>query len=454
MAVQLLLLVFPQITHAARVIWSSDPVLPGHAALLSVVGMTNSTAIQTRQGGATATWLDTPTLDGSTTSYGTTIMIPTSYAAEPFEIRAGGASDTQPFLANAARPWFLFSDSGTFSTPGGWTRVFGDAISLTSDAIGAAMLRLTPIKNGKDFVEDADAKALVLSSRASTDGDGMGAKPTRWHAFFDLPSAMETGLYKVEVSNSGGSGPAAAATRHWSPLCTFIDPTTPCLATLNVSTPVVWKTDVFTVTSQQPGPGRDATAAVQSAIAAAAKNGGGIVHFPRGQYFVTKPLIVAPGTVLRGEAVDLVAIYFAEANATTAPDAYVTSSTPGAWGVEKLTFFVTAYAKSIVRFQPGTQNAFMRGCRIRFDSYFCLEPQMGKGSRGRTTDWDHSVGTAVTLAGTNLFVTDNDIFSSGDVVSTLNNGAPGAQYMRESNILTATYKASSLSRLCANLNFL
>ena len=34
-----------------------------------------------------------------------------------------------------------------------------------------------------------------------------------------------------------------------------------------------------------------------------------------------------------------------------------------------------------------------------------------------------------TGAGTNLFVTDNDIYSSGDVVSTLNNGAAGATYM-------------------------
>ena len=37
------------------------------------------------------------------------------------------------------------------------------------------------------------------------------------------------------------------------------------------------------------------------------------------------------------------------------------------------------------------------------------------------------------LAGKNLFVTDNDIYSSGDVVSTLNNGAAGAEYMHVRN---------------------
>jgi hypothetical protein len=76
----------------------------------------------------------------------------------------------------------------------------------------------------------------------------------------------------------------------------------------------------------------------------------------------------------------------------------------------------------------GTNGAFMRHCRIRYNSYFCLEAKEGAGSRGRTTTWTHDVGTAVKLAGTNLFVTDNDIYSTGDVVSTLNNGAAGAEY--------------------------
>ena len=49
--------------------------------------------------------------------------------------------------------------------------------------------------------------------------------------------------------------------------------------------------------------GRNATIAVHIAIAAAAANGGGVVYFPAGQYFVQGPIVVAPGTVLRGESV-------------------------------------------------------------------------------------------------------------------------------------------------------
>jgi hypothetical protein len=82
-----------------------------------------------------------------------------------------------------------------------------------------------------------------------------------------------------------------------------------------------------------------------------------------------------------------------------------------------------------VQFQPGTDGAFLRRTRIRFNSYFCLESVTGKGSRGRNTAWPTSVGTAVKMAGQNIFITDNDIYSSGDVVSTLNNGAAGASYL-------------------------
>ena len=41
---------------------------------------------------------------------------------------------------------------------------------------------------------------------------------------------------------------------------------------------------------------------------------GGVVYFPRGQYFIRQPLVVDPGTVLRGAGAALSSIYFHEAN--------------------------------------------------------------------------------------------------------------------------------------------
>jgi hypothetical protein len=78
--------------------------------------------------------------------------------------------------------------------------------------------------------------------------------------------------------------------------------------------------------------------------------------------------VVAPGTRLVGESRELVSIYFGEDSSTTAPPAYITSSSPGPWGATELTFYVTAFANNIVQFKPGTHDAFLTRTRIRFNS--------------------------------------------------------------------------------------
>ena len=390
---------------APTVHWASEPVEPGAAALLAVVGMSNATKIELRQGGGA--WAAVDAI--GVTKYGCTVTVPASFANAEFQVRADGG---EPFSANVARPWYSFGDSGSFATPGGWVRIVGEAINLGGGSGTPSVLRL----------EGGSGPAQELVARVDADGSGPpGSKLTRWHAYFDLPASIAQGQYKISIAASKGAT--------FTPLATFIDPATPSLATLNVSAPLQWKSQIFTVNATQPGVGRDATAAVATALAAAAANGGGTVFFPTGQDFIKGPLVVAPGVILKGASRELVSVYFHEDNQTSAPPAYITSSKPGAWGVEGLTFYITAFANDIVRFPPGTNGGFFRHNRIRFNSYFCLEAVTGKGSRGRNTAWPHSVGTAVKLAGQNLFVTDNDIFSSGDVVSTLNNGAAGATYM-------------------------
>jgi hypothetical protein len=201
------------------------------------------------------------------------------------------------------------------------------------------------------------APPVVIGARNSTTtGGGVGAKLTRWHGFFDLPAALAPALYQLAVSNGGP----------FVDVCTFVDPATPCLGTVNVTAPPVWDKTVFAVDAEQPGVGRNATAAVQAAVDAAGKNGGGVVYFAPGQYFVTGAIRVPVGVVLKGDSADLVAIYFAEDSPATAPAAYLTSTTPGRWGIEGLTFYVTSFAHNIVQFTPGTDGAFMRRCRIRF----------------------------------------------------------------------------------------
>lgn len=411
----------PLATAGLQVSWVSEPVLPGQTALLRVVGaapLTEASVVEASQAGGPRTRLATR----GVTAYGCGVLIPATFKPGPFDVTVDGGV---PFTANVARPWFFFGDLGENATAGGWIRLVGEALALdTGDPTDVPSLMINDTS--------AATPPVVVRARQGPESGGVGAALTRWHAFFDVPRTLPPGQYSLSIAS--GTDPSQI----FRPLCVFLDETRPCVQDIAVGAAGValadprttWASaDTFTVSCQQPGPGRNATACVQAAVDAAAGNGGGVVYFPRGQYFVDRPLVVAPGTVIRGEDASLVSIYFKEADETTAPNAYVTSSKPGPWGIEGVTLYVTAFARNIVRFLPGTSGAFMRHTTIRFNSYFCLEAAKGAGSRGRNTHWDHDVGTAVLLAGKNLFVTDNDVFSSGDVVSTLNNGAAGAEFM-------------------------
>jgi len=394
--------------ESLNVHWVSTPVLPGQSALIAVAPRMNHTTTIEIKCLPDVEWQKVVT--AGVTEFGCTIQVPSTCSEFGLQVRANGGPATK---MNQVDPWFMFGDAGSSSTPGGWVRVVGEGITLTANSKTMPTLRL-----------ESSLKTLELNARQSPFGDGAGAKLTRWHAFFDLPANLEPGTFKASISNNGND------TSTFVPLCTFLNETMPCHNTWLVRRPRTWKSEVFTVNAEQPGAGRDATDAVLIAIERCNLNGGGVVYFPRGQYFISVPLVVSPGTILRGESRALVSIYFAEANQTSAPKAYVTSTVGGAWGAEDLTFYVTGFANNVVQFQPETDFAFLRRCRIRYNSYFCLEPLQGLGSRGRNAPWSHAVGTAVLLAGSNLFVEDNDIYSSGDVVSTLNNGAVGGTYMQ------------------------
>jgi len=429
--------------------WASQPVKPAETLLLGVTFMGSGTQIELRQ--LPGDWTVARPVNGSVTAYGCAVTVPTGFAYAPFEVRAGGSAGAA-LAVNRPSPWFAFGDAGERATPGGWVRIVGEAIGL--DKPSTLVLRAA-----------SGGAAHALAARSSP--GGIGAAPTRWHAFFDLPRGIALGSY--ELSLRGGAGAVEEK------LCMFLSVYTTCLSTINVTKPKQWPSKVFTVASRQPGIGRNATAGVLAALRAARANGGGVVLFPRGQYFIDVPLIVPDKTVIRGAGKDLVAIYFKEAtcpcdlvemarlysenqtkwgrNLTacragcTAPLAYVTSdkactAAPGAackgaarhpsWGIEGLSLYVTAYAKNIVQFQPGSDGCHMRDVRIRFNSQLCHNPgDHGKPGRGnRTANWPIGGGQAVTLAGRNLFVTDNDIYSSGDVVGTRGNGDDiGGAYM-------------------------
>ena len=430
----LILLVTPSTSNVIH--WVSEPLLPGEAALIAVVSINRSLPLQIfgrPSGDASLPFLPLPTQ--GETKHGITATIPPTYAVGEFELQARRGRAIGPsYRVNVPRPWFVFGDQGNTATPGGHIRVVGDGISLPSrlsfPSYDRTMKKLH--QHYHDIAIDVHSLApppiphLFLTGAVTKHTVQLaGTNLTRSHATFALPHDVPMDEYTVEIAN------AMTGTR--APLCTFLTPNTPCMSTINITTPIALpaSTKKFIVQAQQPGYGRNATAAIQQALSEAEEYGkGGIVYLPRGQYFMQGPILIPEGCILQGERRDLVSIYFFEQNQTTAPDAYVTgrTNTTQSFGVEDLTIYVTSYANNIIRFQPSTNGGHVKRIRMRFNSYFALEPVMGQASRGRNTSWSHGQGTAVLLAGKNIQIVDNDIYSSGDVVSTLHNGMAGGSY--------------------------
>eukprot|EP00941_MAST-03F_sp_MAST-3F-sp1_P003605 g3605.t1 len=342
------------------------------------------------------------------TAYGASVTIPSDFKVGEFDLKIGEAGSA--FSVNVPRPWFAFGDQGDFSTPGGWVRIIGIALGLGNDAAPELHLTLP------------DGKALSIDGRKSV-------ADSRSQAIFDIPTSLKPGNYSAAISSGGKK----------ANLCTYLDNNTPCLSQITIKTLPLWKDPtkqkIFTVSKIGSDFGGNSTAAVHEALSQAAKYGpGSVVYFPRGRYLVTGPILIPEGTIIRGEERELVSIYFHEATQHTAPPAYITgaSSSQANFGVENITFYITAYANDIVGFQVTSDGCFFRNSRIRYNSYFAVEPEKGSGSRGRFANWNHDVGTAIRLRGKNLQITDNDIYSSGDCVSTRDNqvnGIGGAAYM-------------------------
>ena len=184
-------------------------------------------------------------------------------------------------------------------------------IRHVDDATAATtQLRLTPVGGGE---------AVVLSA----------TEANNYSATFSLPMSLPFTQYTATVSNNGGSV--------FANISTFRSPTQPRVSTVTVRPPLAFKNDTFIVERPPPGhrvpgckgrygtkpgdPGRatDSLPAVRAACAAAALNGGGTVFFPRGQYWLSGPLVVPPGVVVKGEGTDLVSIYFKEQTPLDAP---------------------------------------------------------------------------------------------------------------------------------------
>ena len=231
---------------APSVDWASSPVKPGEHVLLNGGGWDANAVVEI---GGRRVKPDRVTEAGLVFAYPSAKEEVLSGRV----IAKGGVSE--PFVLNAPDVWWLHGDESDYSTPGGWLRVFGSAL-----------------RGGKVKVKSVE---LPLSR---VDDYELAAK---------VPADLPCGEYSVEVK-SAISGWTKAGT--WK-----------------VAAPrQLWKKDVFNVLDfgAVPDDGLDDSLAFTNALAAAGRNGGGIVHFPRGTFDLAGTFEVPAHVLVRGESQD------------------------------------------------------------------------------------------------------------------------------------------------------
>jgi hypothetical protein len=466
---QALLLLLCSRASSVVITWASEPVQPGETLLLSGGGFDAScNATFTTTSGAPTT-LTAPAVDGHATPSSLKFIVPLALPADVFALSlacSDGAS--APALLNAASPWWVQGDAGATATPGGWLRVSGLSVAwLPADALTARREErraLRALRAARTRVaEDAALAALAAARRG---GGGGAAEPgaavrltpagggapvylpadlsnaTQFSLYVPVPASLQPGEYAVAVSNGRGPGAGGAFT----PLDAFYGPEAPRVGTVVVAPAAPWPASVFPVTvpttpTNYPFPANATSdAAVAAALSAAAAAGGGTVRFGRGTFFLTQPLVVAPGVAVEGSGADFTVLVFAEATNETAPAAYfelddaAARAAPhgtGAWAVRDLAVVITGFHYHVFSVSNFTDGFAMERVTLRANAFFAQNNAGTFGAaaprgvqtvtHGRSANWTlEQPGNAIQLNAKNFRIVGCDIWATYNAISSFN----------------------------------
>lgn len=377
-----------------RVFWASDPVRPDETVLVhgSDLGSAHAVVEMARlDDTASATpgemsqlkdWTSLPVLQGSEQSL--KFVVPAAFKPGVFAYRITvSGQTTQPLLLNAPDPWWLQGDEGEAATPGGWLRVMGSSLNLA----GHSKARLEPLSG-----EPVELPSVAADSYALK---------------FDLPASLKTGSYTVRVHNgSGGS----AAWRVAGTVTVIAAPVVPAevFSVLDFyGADAVKQMRKSLVKYTQP---IDRTEGILAALKKAKENGGGVVYFPAGRYTINGALDLPEHTILRGEGMGLVTLWWGTGHFNLdggGPQGRVRVDEPkppqvlihGAdFGIEEMSLYLPLdYEQGIV----SEKRLRMNKVRVRVDHYWLVQ---GRG------------GGTVARLGRNFRVTDCDILAKGDAL--------------------------------------
>jgi len=358
--------VWPQLVlaDAPYVDWASDPVGPNETVMLMGGGLQGGTAelIECPSQDASR-WRSVAPLQSSLQCL--KFVLPADWTPGVYNCRVRSEQGVSNVMTlNAADPWWFLGDQGETASPGGSLRIFGKCFA--PDKQRPAGVELT----------DAGGKVVRLSPREAS---GYALR-------VDLPADLPAGEYAVSVHNGCGGQSA------WRDAGRLV-----------VRARRPWKSDVFNVKDF----GGDKGKALLAALKKAAANGGGVVYLPRGRYPVEGHLVIPDKTVLKGESMELVSLYWPDFDD---PPTELLSGVD--FGIESLSLYCQNY-KNLVAGSDKSDGMFLRHVRIRADGYFMMVNVSGKfHDRHGPSDWN-DCQAAVRLRGKNFEVTDCDIVASG-----------------------------------------
>lgn len=277
---------------APQIAWYSDPVRPDEAVLLRGAGFGALPAVEfarLNDGDPAAasqtalTWVKLPALQPSDDAL--KFVVPADVRPGVFACRVvAGEARSTPVLLNRPDVWWMQGDAGLGATPGGWLRLFGKCL-------GGDVARVS--------VRLESASGTTVPLRAETSDC--------WALRCPVPVGVVPGNYAVRIHN--GQGGAGA----WS-----------TAGGVTVAACDRWPTNVYSVLATcgsdanrdmrhsllKYGQPVERTEGVRAALAKAKANGGGIVYFPAGRYHLIGPLALPPRTVLKGEGMGLVTLWW------------------------------------------------------------------------------------------------------------------------------------------------
>ncbi len=375
-----------------QISWASDPVRPDETVLLRGVGFGPRPAVEFARlddvdpAGAhqsAQAWVRLPALQPADDALKFTIPADARPGVFACRVVAEGAR-SEPVLLNRPEVWWLQGDQGPAATSGGWLRIFGKCLGVE-----AASVRVRLVTAG--------GTTVALRAEAA---DG-------WSLRCPVPADLAPGSYAVRLhSGQGGAGAWREA------------------GTVSVAAPAPWPTNVYSVfASSGPDAARDMrrslvkygqplerTEAVLAALAKAKANGGGIVYFPAGRYHLNAPLELPPRTLLKGEGMGLVTLWWGKGTFNldgggdkglakeTEPEPPASLISGPAFGIEDLSLYLPLAHRTGIH---GFGEVRLRRVRVRIDHLWALDGN--KRPEG-----------LVARLGRNFEVSDCDIIAKGE----------------------------------------